>query len=91
MNVILYNNKRQSKQTSTIVQTPTQIKATPILLVSDPLPAPNTSRPSSIKGSMYAVPLYMAPVAKRTEPTTHSNEKKIAPTGINKHYLEHDE
>ncbi|TNN38436.1 hypothetical protein EYF80_051412 [Liparis tanakae] len=50
------------------------------LLVRDPLPDPNTSRPVSSSGSRYGVPLKWEPRAKSEEPNTHRKENRNTPT-----------
>ena len=51
-----------------------------ILLVRDPLPDPNRSRPVSISGSRYGVPLKWEPRANSDEPKTHRKENRKTPT-----------
>lgn len=50
------------------------------LLVRDPLPDPKSSRPVSIRGSRYGVPLKWEPSANSEEPKTHRKENRKTPT-----------
>ena len=49
-------------------------------LVKEPFPEPNISLPTSMMGSIAAVPLKNTASANVQEPTTHSPENKRAPT-----------
>lgn len=54
--------------------------STVALLVRDPLPDPKSSRPVSISGSRYGVPLKWEPSANSEEPKTHRKENRKTPT-----------
>ena len=52
------------------------------LLVSDPLPEPNSNRPTSMTGNMAGVPLIIAPTANKEEPSKQRPENRNRPTEI---------
>lgn len=54
------------------------------LLVKDPFPDPKSSRPVSISGSRYEVPLKWEPSANSAEPKTHRKENRNTPTAERK-------
>jgi len=50
------------------------------LLVRDPFPEPNKSRPVSITGNIADVPFNMDPAANVHDPNTHRKENRNTPT-----------